>query len=171
MCAQQRSYQQVPLRRARRRSDGGLESGHVPGGAVVTPFVSDLSLGEDPKEHLVALVPTLVLGLVEDAVGDVHRRQGCLGVQFADVLDVATQDLLLHRGLADEVERHQKELPTVDPLGVLRDDRAQLRNRACSRIALQQQVKDGHHRRLAGAEAGVQVGGLGPMIGDRGRDQ
>ena len=92
-------------------------------------------------------------------------------MQLADVFDVPAEDLLFHRVLAHEVVGHEEEAAAVEAARVAGDDRSQLGHRARRRVTPQQEVEHRHHRGLAGAEAGVQVGRFRAPVRQRGRHQ
>ena len=78
------------------------------------------------EELLVAQALAVVAGVVEEVVGQVDARPGGVGVELADVVDVAAEDGRLHVPGADHVVRHEQELLALDPVVLDADPRQAL---------------------------------------------
>ena len=159
--ADQVAHQAGPFLVARRRCHGCLETGRVPAGGDGAPAAAaGLVLVQLLEEPLIAHVLAQALGVLEQALGQVHARNRGLGVQLPHIVGVLPQDALLHAAAADHVERHQQELLALRPGVVLGHDAGQFRDRPRLGVVPQQQVQHRHEVALAAAEAAVQVAGL-----------
>ena len=57
----------------------------------------------------------MLLGILENVVGQVHAGERSLRVMLHHVIDIAAQDGRLHVAGTDHVIRHEQELPVLDP--------------------------------------------------------
>src|SRR5687768_10861396 len=72
-------------------------------------------------------------------------------------VDITAEDSRLHVVRGDHVVRHKQELFSADPFVMFGDDRCKLWYPSRDRIALQDQVQNGHEVTFATAEASVEV--------------
>ena len=108
------------------------------------------------EERIVAEQAALSVGVDEQLVGVVHRRQRGIGVQRPHLPQVAAEDRLFQRGRAEQVVGQPQQLPVVQHRVVLGDDGLQLWDRSRCRFVAEQCVQHRHEVTLAGAEGSRQ---------------
>ena len=157
--AHQHADQLRPLLRAGLGEHRGFEPLAGPAGVQLAPGAAG-PLVQFPEELLVADLPAEVLGVAEQALGQVHARQRRRRVGPADEVGIAAENARLHVVRAEHVVRHEQDPLAADPGVVPGDHAGQLGDRPGGRVALQDQVDDRHEMALSAAETAVQVGGL-----------
>jgi len=107
------------------------------------------------EERVVAQLVHQLARVGEELLVREQARDGRRGVLGADVLDVAEEDRLLDRAVADHVEVQLEQLLLADEV-VLGPERVQLGDPPGVLAAVEQEAQHRHEVRLAGAEAAVQ---------------
>ena len=163
--ADQIAHQARALFAVRRLQHGRFEARRVPSavesapaaGAIAATLTTALrafvQLGE---ERLVAHAQPQCTRVLEQTLGQIEARHGCLGMLLAHELGVLAKHRAFHVARTDHVVRHQQELAARRP-AVARHHIGQLGRGAGLRVAGQQQVQHGHEVAFARAETAVQV--------------
>ena len=97
---------------------GRFKPGGVPALCQFAPArvaLAGLPLVQVLEELLVAEPQPMLLGILEDVVGQVDAGERSLRVMLHHVIDVSAQDGRLHVAGTDHVIRHEQELPALDP--------------------------------------------------------
>ncbi len=104
--------------------------------AEVAPLVVTAGAAVEASSKAWSPIRSRIVGQLggDDRVAEEHRRQRRAGVQCLHGLDVAAEDLLLHRLGVEEVDRDEEELLAVElgaPLGRRRRGVRAWRGRGC----------------------------------------
>lgn len=140
-----------------RRRDGVVVGGCVPAGAEAAEVVAACrGRGVQRREEgVVAHRGAQVVGVGEDGVGAVQRRDPGVGVVGAAVLDVAGEDGAFEALGADHVVGEQQHVGAREGGVVAGDGVGELGDRAGGGVVGEEAVQDGHEVGLARPEAAV----------------
>ncbi len=126
---------------------------------------------EGAEERLVAHRLTHGVGVVEQAVGLVDRRERSGGVQDADLTHVAVEERLLQRRRPQQVEGQRQDALALQLRVVLGDHRLELALGAGGGLPGEQRVEHGHEVRLTRAERAREKGSAADSGSDRLADE